>query len=62
MGYQKFKGNVVKYSWWFFLFDLLNFRHQLEEELGSAEEQPTSNKVDAYTVILSGSNMDHLIY
>ncbi|WP_202552208.1 hypothetical protein [Ginsengibacter hankyongi] len=26
---------------------VMNFAHQLEEESGSAEEQPASNKVDA---------------
>jgi hypothetical protein len=27
-------------------------RYQLEEEIGSAEEQPISNKVDVYTINL----------
>jgi hypothetical protein len=29
---------------------LIIFDHQPEEEVGSAGEQPTSNKVDGYTV------------
>jgi hypothetical protein len=34
-----------------FHFRLLLFQHQIEEEVGSAEEQPTSNKFDDYTII-----------
>ena len=31
--------------------ELFNFNYQLEEEAGSAEEQPASNKADAYTIV-----------
>jgi hypothetical protein len=34
-----------------FHFRLLIFQYQIEEEVGSAEEQPTSNKFDDYTII-----------
>lgn len=30
-----------------------NFTYQPQEEAGSAEEQPASNKADTYTVIMS---------
>jgi hypothetical protein len=31
--------------------ELFNFKYQLQEEAGSAEEQPASNKADAYTIV-----------
>jgi hypothetical protein len=31
--------------------ELFIFKYQLEEEAGSAEEQPASNKADAYTIV-----------
>jgi len=31
--------------------ELFNFNYQLEGETGSAEEQPASNKADAYTIV-----------
>jgi hypothetical protein len=31
-----------------------NFAYQPQEEAGSAEEQPASNKADTYTVIMGG--------
>ena len=31
--------------------ELFNFNSQLQEEGGSAEEQPVSNKADAYTIV-----------
>jgi hypothetical protein len=34
----------------------LNFAYQSEEEAGSAEEQPASNKVDGYTIVRGVSN------
>ncbi|ANO48499.1 hypothetical protein Pf1_00251 [Flavobacterium columnare] len=34
-----------------FDFKLLILQHQIQEEVGSAEEQPTSNKFDDYTII-----------
>ena len=43
------EGNVDKNGWWISNLNWLNSWHQLEEEPGSAEEQPASNKVDAYT-------------
>jgi hypothetical protein len=33
-----------------------SFKYQLEEEAGSAEEQPASNKADAYTIVRGLSN------
>jgi len=33
-----------------YLKELLNFKYQPEGEAGSAEEQPASNKADAYTI------------
>lgn len=42
-------GNVLKNSWWNFQKLCLYFARQFKEEVGSAEEQPTSNKIDAYT-------------
>jgi hypothetical protein len=33
------------------LISVLNFVYQPEEEAGSAEGQPDSNKVDDYTII-----------
>jgi hypothetical protein len=30
--------------------DFFNFNYQPQEETGSAEEQPVSNKADAYTI------------
>ena len=32
-----------------FHFRLINLPHQIEEDVGSAEEQPTSNKFDVHT-------------
>jgi hypothetical protein len=40
---------VVKNGWWFFHFNCLKCIHQSEGEVGSAGEQPASNKIDAYT-------------
>jgi hypothetical protein len=34
-----------------FTKNFFNFNYQLEEEAGSAEEQPASNKADAYTIV-----------
>jgi hypothetical protein len=34
-----------------FTKNFFNFKDQLKEEAGSAEEQPASNKADAYTII-----------
>jgi hypothetical protein len=34
----------------------LNFAYQSEEEAGSAEEQPASNKIDGYTIVRGVSN------
>lgn len=34
-----------------FHFGLVKLGCQIEEEVGSAEEQPTSNKFDDYTII-----------
>ncbi|AOZ99280.1 hypothetical protein BIW12_10155 [Flavobacterium commune] len=34
-----------------FHFGLVKLRYQIEEEVGSAEEQPASNKFDDYTII-----------
>lgn len=33
-----------------FAKNFFNFNYQLEEEAGPAEEQPASNKADAYTI------------
>jgi hypothetical protein len=33
-----------------YLKELLNFKYQPEGEAGAAEEQPASNKADAYTI------------
>jgi len=38
---------VVKNGWWFLAINILLYRSQFEEEVGSAGEQPTSNKIDA---------------
>jgi len=38
-------GNDAKNSWCFFQKYLLKYGRKSEEELGSAEEQPTSNKI-----------------
>jgi len=35
------------------LKELFNFSYQPQEEAGSAEEQPASNKADTYTIIKS---------
>jgi hypothetical protein len=35
----------------FIVKELFNFNYQLEEEAGSAEEQPASNKADAYMIV-----------
>jgi hypothetical protein len=35
---------------------LFNFSYQPQEEAGSAEEQPASNKADTYTIIRAVSN------
>ncbi len=43
-------GNELKNGWWIWVLYCLYFRYQLEEEVGSAEEQPTSNRVDTDTV------------
>ncbi len=32
-----------------FHFRMINLLHQIEEDIGSAEEQPTSNKFDVHT-------------
>jgi GxxExxY protein len=42
-------GNVVKNSWCFFILDWLYYHRQIEEDIGSAEEQPTSNRFDTLT-------------
>jgi hypothetical protein len=34
--------------------NFFSFKYQLEEEAGSAEEQPASNKADAYTIVKKG--------
>jgi len=34
-----------------FTKNFFNFNHQLEEEAGSAGEQPASNKADVYTIV-----------
>jgi len=34
--------------------NFFNFKYQLEEEAGAAEEQPASNKADAYTIVKGG--------
>jgi hypothetical protein len=34
----------------FIVKELFNFKYQPQEEAGSAEEQPASNKADTYTV------------
>jgi len=36
--------------------ELFNFKGQPQEETGSAEEQPASNKADAYTIVRELSN------
>lgn len=38
-------GNDAKNSWWFFLDIVLFLGSKFEEEVGSAEEQPASNKI-----------------
>jgi len=38
------------------LKELFNFSYQPQEEAGSAEEQPASNKADTYTIIRAVSN------
>jgi hypothetical protein len=43
-------GNVAKNGWWICQGKSLECACQLEEELGSAGEQPASNTTDAYTV------------
>jgi hypothetical protein len=40
---------VVKNSWCFFILDWLYYHRQIEEDIGSAEEQPTSNRFDTLT-------------
>jgi hypothetical protein len=44
-----FCGNVLKNGWWLIGIKVLKCAGQSEEEVGAAEEQPTSNKIDAYT-------------
>ena len=39
-------GNVVKNSWFFIPIKFRYLSNQSEEEIGSAGEQPTSNKID----------------
>ncbi len=39
-------GNVVKNSWWFSQQLFIIFDCQFEEEVGSAGEQPASNRID----------------
>ena len=41
-----FFGNVVKNSWWFSQQLFIIFDCQFEEEVGSAGEQPASNRID----------------
>ena len=43
-------GNVAKNGWWIIPGIFLNCMHQLEEEAGSAGEQPASNTTEAYTM------------
>jgi len=43
-------GNVLKNSWWIFEFFFLKFANQFQEEVSSAEEQLTSNRIDAITI------------
>ncbi len=40
---------MVKNSWWIYDFLIVYCRHQSEEDVGSAGEQPARNKVDAHT-------------
>jgi hypothetical protein len=40
----------------------LNFAYQSEEEAGSAEEQPASNKIDGYTIVRGVSNGSFTFY
>lgn len=47
---SSFSGNDAKNSWCFFEKFVLNYCRKAEEETGSAEEQPVSNRSYGYTV------------
>lgn len=44
------------------LKELFNFDYQLEEEAGSAEEQPASNRADAYTIVKGAEQLAPFYY
>ena len=47
-------GNVAKNSWWYWGFIVVNYKHKVAEEIGSAGEQPISNKLYRQTVSIVG--------
>ena len=46
--------NVAKNSWWDLAFNVVNFACKVDEEIGSAGEQPISNRLYRHTVSIMG--------